>query len=157
LATLASLGILANYQNPLNGALYGKEALVEESQLDWNRYITHIDLYKFYFDMMVKLNVFFYGITGAILSFYFSNKANNSELEYVLLLSVFFGFGVAALAYYGYSTLKYSHEDIVNLVEKMQIKIGVQTKSLDYVMCFSAIFCSLTSIVVLYLFFSNAI
>jgi len=130
---------------------------VEESQLNWNRYITHIDLYKFYFDLMIKLNVFFYGITGAILSFYLSKSANDTDLEYVLLLPVFFGLGVAALSIYGDVTLKHSKTDINDLVAQMNIKIGVQTNSLNYVMRFSALFCTTTSIVVLYMFCSKAI
>ena len=106
---------------------------------------------------MIKLNVFFYGITGAILSFYLSKDANGTNLEYVLFLPIFFGLGVAALSIYGDITLKYSKEDINNLVKEMDIKIGVKTNALNYVMRFSAFFCTVTSVVVSYFFFSNAI
>jgi hypothetical protein len=142
---------------PLSGALYGKEKLVDESQLNWNRYITHIDLYKFIFELMTKLNIFFYGITGAILSFYLSKAANGTDLEYVLLLPIFFGLGISALAIYGDITLKHSKADIEYLVNKMDISVGIQTNSLNYVIRFSSLFCVVTSIVVAFMFCSDAI
>jgi len=42
-----------------------------------------MDLYKHYLEMTLKFNVFYYAVTGAVLSFYFSNAAN-ANCIYVL-------------------------------------------------------------------------
>ncbi len=59
---------------------------MDERQLLWNRYSLHIEMYQKYLDTVLKLNLFYYGITGAIISFYFSNNANGLTTELALLL-----------------------------------------------------------------------
>lgn len=46
-----------------------------------------VELYKFYMDLTVKFNVFYYAVTGAILSFYFANQ-NIDDVKYSLLLPI---------------------------------------------------------------------
>lgn len=45
-----------------------------EHEKMWNDFQLSIDLHKFYVDFAVKLNLFYYAITGGILSFHFSHK-----------------------------------------------------------------------------------
>jgi hypothetical protein len=61
----------------------------------WRDYALNADLYKFYMDLMSKANVYYYGITGAIVSFCVSR----SSLEYTrwalllpIIISVFLAF-----------------------------------------------------------------
>jgi hypothetical protein len=126
-------------------------------QLNWNRYALHIDLYKFYFDIIIKLNIFYFGITGAILSYYLANNVNNTQLEYVLFLPVFFGFCITALSIFGDKLLAESKIDINNLVVKMDFDTLVDTSSLNYLMRISAFFIGITSLVVIWIFFSTVI
>lgn len=37
----------------------------------WKQYALHVDLYKFYLDLGVKVNAFYYAVTGSILTYYF--------------------------------------------------------------------------------------
>ena len=45
----------------------------EARELLWKQYELQVALYKFYLDLAIKLNIFYYAVTGAILSFYFSH------------------------------------------------------------------------------------
>lgn len=71
------------------------ERLKQEREMMWRQYNLHADMYKHYLDLLIKFNAAYYGITGAIISFYFLHRANLPELKYSLLFSVvgslFFG------------------------------------------------------------------
>jgi hypothetical protein len=130
---------------------------MDVQQLNWNRYALHIDLYKFYFELIIKLNIFYFGITGAILSFYLSKNVNNTQLEYVLLLPAFFGVCITVLCIFGDMSITHSKTDIKNLALKMDFDILIETSSLNYLMRISAFFVGVTSLVVLWMFFCTAI
>jgi hypothetical protein len=119
---------------PITRALYGSGVLVDKKQENWNRYALHIYLYKFYFDWIIKINIFNSGITGAILSFYFSKGENNAQLEHVLFLPMIFGLSTIALCVFGDCSLLYSKADIGNLAHNMEFNIVVDKSALNYIM-----------------------
>lgn len=45
--------------------------------IEWKDFELSVDLHKHYLEFAVKLNLFHYAITGAILSFHFSNESPN--------------------------------------------------------------------------------
>lgn len=45
-----------------------------EREILWRDYALSADLYKFYLDLVVKVNVFYYAITGGIASFCFAQQ-----------------------------------------------------------------------------------
>ena len=65
----------------------------ENIDILWKQYQENIDLYKFYMDLIIKFNMFYYAVTAGIISFYFANTGIES-IKYLLLLptmmSVFF-------------------------------------------------------------------
>lgn len=42
----------------------------EQKEILLRKYQQHVDTYKFYIDMSVKLMVFYFSVSGAIVSFY---------------------------------------------------------------------------------------
>lgn len=62
-----------------------------DADLLWKQYSLHVDLYKFYLDLVLKTNVFFYGITGAILTYYFTHQE-----EPLVSLALLLPFGMSA-------------------------------------------------------------
>lgn len=66
---------------------------MDDRELLWRQYQLNVDLYKGYLDLIVKINVFYYAITGAILSFYFANQNDLTKLSLLLplLMSVTLG------------------------------------------------------------------
>ena len=61
-----------------------------------DQFFSFVELYKFYISSVIKLNVFYYAITGAILSYYFSHSSNYF-LSFSLLLPIIFSIGLAIL------------------------------------------------------------
>jgi hypothetical protein len=54
----------------------------------WKQYELHVGLYKTYFEFVLKFNVFYYAVTGAILSYYFAHS-EIPWMKYALLFPVF--------------------------------------------------------------------
>jgi len=73
---------------------------MEDRELLWRQYNQAVELYKYYLDMVIKLNVFFYAVTGAILSFVVANlKDPNYKLAAILPLTMSIGFSL--VSFYG--------------------------------------------------------
>ena len=76
------------------------------------RYEKEIDLYKFYLDISVKASLFAFGITGALLSYFFANHEKDKFLVWSLTLPIILnaGFFVLFFASIGASTtMMYDH------------------------------------------------
>ena len=61
------------------------------------RYEREIDLYKFYLDISVKASLFAFGVTGALLSYYFTNREDNEFLVWSLSLPMILNAGFFVL------------------------------------------------------------
>jgi uncharacterized membrane protein YciS (DUF1049 family) len=59
----------------------------DEWDVTWKEYELHIGLYKYYMDLGLKANLFFYFITGGILGIYFRNPVSRL-MKFSLLLPV---------------------------------------------------------------------
>jgi hypothetical protein len=58
----------------------------EDKEIRWRQYQQHIDTYKFYLDLVVKLMGFYFAISGAIVSYYSTHAASeHAELSLYLL------------------------------------------------------------------------
>jgi hypothetical protein len=69
---------------------------VSEAELLWRDYALNADLYKFYMDITIKVNVFFYAATGAILSFSLS-QAGIAYAKWAISLPVLMSIGLAVV------------------------------------------------------------
>jgi hypothetical protein len=74
------------------------DTTIDPNNLLWKQYGVFVDLFKFYLDTALKANIWFYSITGAILTYYFKN-ASDPLLKYSLVLPIVLGsgFGVMCL------------------------------------------------------------
>ena len=67
---------------------------MDDRELLWKQYELNVDLYKSYLELVIRINVFYYAITGAILSFYFAHPDENLlkwSLALPLLMSISLG------------------------------------------------------------------
>ncbi len=83
---------------PLNSIVRGQ--YVEDRELLWRQYNQAVELYKFYLDLVIKLNVFYYAVTGAILSFVVGHL-NGPNYKYAVLLPLLMSVGLAVVSFYG--------------------------------------------------------
>ena len=73
---------------------------IDANNLLWKQYGVFVDLFKFYLDTALKANIWFYSITGAILTYYFKN-AGDQLLKYSLVLPMVLGLGFGIIGLLG--------------------------------------------------------
>ncbi|PCJ91998.1 MAG: hypothetical protein COA46_05460 [Porticoccaceae bacterium] len=89
----------------------------------WKQYEQHVVLYKFYLDIVVKINAFHFAISGAIFTFYFSNKSE-PFVQWSLALPALLSLCLVALFVFGaYSNLK-TRTDVFNLRDKLGLDVA---------------------------------
>src|SRR5438128_12215919 len=67
-----------------------------EREILWRDYALSADLYKFYLGMAVKVNAFYYAITGGIVSFCLS-RDHTGYLKWALCLPLLLSLGLTVL------------------------------------------------------------
>jgi hypothetical protein len=73
----------------------------EERDLRREEYDRHIDLFKFYCEIALKGNLYFYLITGGITSFYFNTTIRNNFIEVSFMLPIFMSGVMGGIFIYG--------------------------------------------------------
>ena len=69
---------------------------MDSTEVKWNDFKMNVDLHRSYLDLAVKINMFYYAITGAILSFHFTNT-DSDMAKYALILPVLLSIGLSVL------------------------------------------------------------
>ena len=91
-----------------------------KKEIQWRQYNQYIELYKFYLNLVLKVNIFYYGITGAIFSYYFANT-NIAPLKYSLLLPVVLSISMGSIFLLGARLVKYTRDDMINLMFELEL------------------------------------
>jgi hypothetical protein len=117
----------------------------------WRQYNVHVDLYKYYLDMGLKANTFFYAITGGILSFYLAH-AQDSLMKYALVLPIVMSAALGVFFLYGANLLKLTRTDEERLLKELKLGVAVEVNVLIYFLRGSAVILLLIAIVIIYLF-----
>ena len=121
----------------------------------WKQNQLHIDLYKHYLELVVKFNVFYYAVTGAILSFYFS-KTDVPLIKYSLLFPIILSLGFGGFFFYGASLMKPVRNDIFFIRDALGLYSAPEVKVLAVVLRISAIMFFVVAICLALLFFFSA-
>ncbi|HEV7903720.1 MAG TPA: hypothetical protein VGO96_07765 [Pyrinomonadaceae bacterium] len=66
----------------------------------WEEYKIHVDLFKYYLDLVLRTNLAVFAITGGILTFYFKNREENAHMKKALLLPFFVSLALAGFYFY---------------------------------------------------------
>lgn len=76
---------------------------MDQREIFWRQYQLNIDTYRGYLDLVLKMNGFYYAVTGAIVSYYFAHRTEElMKLSLILplimsvALAVFFVLGAFA-------------------------------------------------------------
>jgi hypothetical protein len=110
------------------GVVYMVEARGHR-EIHWRDYLLNADLYKFYMDMTLKVNIAFYGITGAIVSFCVTySQAPLAPLalqapgaRWALLLPAAMGLCLAFIFAYSSYAVVIMRNDMRELCEKLRL------------------------------------
>ena len=103
------------------------------NELLWKQYSMWVDLYKFYVDITIKINIFYYAITGAMLSFYFS-RIDHSLIKYSLLLPIAMSLALAGLSITGIKLLEISRSEVFSIRDKLGLGSAPEFRILSYIL-----------------------
>jgi hypothetical protein len=88
------------------------------------QYDLHVELYKHYLELVLKFNIFYYAVTGAVLSFYFTNNVNVGVPRYLLLLfPVLMSLGFAVFFIWAGTLVKYTRADVINIAQALGLQV----------------------------------
>lgn len=93
----------------------------DNNEVGWKDYELHMNLFKNYLILCLNINLFYYGITGAILSFYFNNSHNNSLIIFSLALPFIIGLGLICLFFNTKKRIESSTPYIFSLAKSIGI------------------------------------
>jgi len=70
---------------------------MEQDELRWRQYQVHVDLYKFYLELVLKLKAGYYVVTGSIVAYYLTHRSEGlARVASVLPLILTVGVGVVS-------------------------------------------------------------
>lgn len=114
-------------------------------ELAWREYQLSVDLYKFYVELVVKVIVAYYAITGGILSFYFA-QTTRPYARWALALPALLSFGLAAIFRWGVALWQIVRDDAFDLAAELGLKAGFELSVLNYLLNGAAILLALSGI-----------
>ena len=98
--------------------------MTKETNLLWERYKHEVDLHRSYLDLAIKLNIFNYAVTGAIVSFYFLHIEGEPLVRYSLILPFLMSGGLAIFFFRSALAARYSQENIHKLADDLKFDVG---------------------------------
>jgi len=88
------------------------------------QYELHLELYKHYLELVLKFNIFYYAVTGAVLSFYFTNNVDVGVPRYLLLLfPILMSLGFAVFFIWAASLVKWTRADVINISQALGLQV----------------------------------
>ncbi|HVG33032.1 MAG TPA: hypothetical protein VM911_08130 [Pyrinomonadaceae bacterium] len=91
---------------------------LQRTEVQWREYETHVDLYKYYLDLGLKTNAFFYVLTGVIVGFYLKN----TDVQYIkisLLLPIAISIALGSVFIYGAMLWRKVTRNIKTIIEDL--------------------------------------
>jgi hypothetical protein len=94
---------------------------MDAPELLWRQYSQNVGLFKFYMDLVVKFNVFYYAVTGAILLFFFANP-DTEDAKYALLLPIIMSVAFAFFFIYGAVLARVLRDDVFAIRDNLGLR-----------------------------------
>lgn len=95
---------------------------MDQPELLWRQYEMHNQLYRGYLDLVVKVNVFYYAITGAIISFYFAHVGSNELIRWSLLFPLLMSITLATLFFFAAYSAQTTRKDVFAIRDALGLK-----------------------------------
>lgn len=101
-------------------------------ELMWKELAIRIEHYKYYLNIALQVNAFFYLITGGVLGFYLKNPAESAKhpLEYVLLLPILLGAVFGGIFIYGARLQEKLIDSMEFIRDELRERLGVDIQQL---------------------------
>src|ERR1035441_4714690 len=90
----------------------------------WKQYALHVDLYKFYMDLALRFNIFYYAVTGAILSYYFA-RADVPWMKWTLGFPCLMSLAFATVFIFGATRIEVVRDELFSIRDKLGLETAV--------------------------------
>ena len=94
---------------------------MDDKELLWKQYELHISLYKSYLELIVKVNIFYYAVTGAIISYYFTH-ADDQLIKYSLILPLVMSIALGGFFIRGAWLAKIPRKEVFSIRDKLGLE-----------------------------------
>lgn len=99
------------------------KSAVQDKNLLWEKYKHEIELHRGYMDLAIKLNLFFYAITGAIVSFYFLHIGEKPLLKWSLVLPFFMSVSFALFFFFSARSTSATNDEILRICKELDLPV----------------------------------
>ena len=110
-------------------------------------YKINVDLYKTYLKLLIKFNIFYYAITGAILSYYFGNFEKIPVLKYSLIFPIVMSLGFFIFYLWAQRLVNVSRNDIALICQTLKLKAFPEFKVLKILLIIFGLLSLLVAII----------
>ena len=111
---------------------------MERPELLWRQFELHVGLYKHYLELTFKMNVAYYAITGAIVSYVLAHHADGMSRA-GLFIPVVLGVGLVLLFFYGAMMLRYTREEMISIRDELGLQTIPELRVLSFLLFLSAV------------------
>ena len=126
---------------------------IPRAELLWREYQLSVDLYKFYIDILLKVVIGYYAVTGGILSFYFT-RSQPEVARWALVLPCLVSLGFAWLFRWGAQRWEVVRNDAYRIASELDVG-GFELAALQMLFRGAAILLFTTGVVILGLIIFN--
>jgi len=114
------------------------DAILDGNNLLWKQYVVFVDLFKFYMATTLKANIWFYSLTGAILTYFFKN-AGDPLLKYSLVLPMVLGLGFGIMCLLGSIQANDTRKKLIYIRDELKLPGMPHIQILFYFLIFAGI------------------
>ena len=100
-------------------------ALKDALEFKWKEYTLYIDHYKYYLDICLRTNFFFYAITGGVIGFYLRSN-NPGTTKYFLLLPILIGTTLSGMFIYGGYLWRKAYINVEVIRRNLKSSLGIE-------------------------------
>ena len=123
---------------------------MEDRDLLWKQYQLNIDLYRSYLELVLKVNLFYYAITGAIVSFYFAHAAD-SLIRFALVLPLVMSVAFSGFFIYGAILSRHTRMEIFKIRDALGFHTAPEVRVLIVFLWIFAVIFALVAATLLWL------
>ena len=127
---------------------------MDKKELLWKQYAQNVDLFKFYMKLILELNVFYYAVTGAIFSFYFSHS-DIVNVKYALMLPFITSLAFAAFFIYGANLMGYIRQEVFDIRDELGLMVAPDVGVLSVLLRIFASLFLMVAVVCIYILFAS--
>lgn len=94
-----------------------------EKEILWRQLSQNIELYKFYMELVVKFNVLYYAVTGAIISFFLAHPEID-DLKFSLILPFIMSIAFGGFFIHGANLMDFLRQNVFDIRDALKLSVA---------------------------------